>query len=91
MTDELFTKYNLSRFKAGDSAKWQKILLKTLNEIAKGYIDLEFDVKHLGYFNFNNYYTIRNNLLNKYKIESYSQFDDSKFYLKLLKRVLKDS
>ena len=55
-------------------------------KIADGHLDLEFDVKHLGYFNFNDYYNIRNNLLKKYAEITESEFDESKFTLKLLKR-----
>ena len=90
---DIFQKFNLNRFKSGDSSKLLKILKSYLMKIADTAFrytsddSLIWEVKSLKYFNFNDYYSLRKKFLQKYELITDSQYNEHNFEIKKLSKA----
>jgi len=90
---DIFQKFNLNRFKSGDSSKLLKILKSYLMKIAFTAFrytsddSIIWEVKSLKYFNSNDYYSLRKKFLQKYELITDSQYNEHKFVIEKLSKA----
>ena len=68
LMDKLYKKFNLDKYTSGASAKLRKLLIQDLLTSVKGDRELEYKVKKMSYFDFNQFEQIKKDLRKQFKI-----------------------